>query len=81
MKQALKLVGVAALGFALLLSSGCGGGDKKAAAPAPAMSLPKLRRSTFVMSTPPDFDAGRPLLVLLWPPAILVYLTASFRGS
>ena len=26
MKQALKLVGVAALGFALLLSAGCGGG-------------------------------------------------------
>ena len=42
MKQALKLVGVAALGFALLLSAGCGGGDKKAAAPAPAKAPEKI---------------------------------------
>lgn len=41
MKQALKLVGVAALGFALLLSAGCGGGDKKAA-PAPAKAPEKI---------------------------------------
>ena len=42
MKQALKLVGVAALGFALLLSAGCGGGDKNAAAPAPAKAPEKI---------------------------------------